>query len=274
MAEAETPAPTEQEELLASLADLAASGDEGSPSDEANPETAPSKRDDLEQVLKSLEAEPDRESCLEGLRTLEAATLKSSSCHQRILKAEGAKVLVALMALYLQDSEVQIVASNILQHLASSATADGAVLIAQAGGCAAACSAMDSHPEVAAVQQAACHAVELIAFAGPELRAQVLADGCAEAVIQALKKFRGNSAVTQACLAALQPLAEDKECQARLEKVGGMAAIISALADTKENAQVMYWGQIVMEGMCAGNSELRQEAIRKCHFQKIELEWG
>ena len=33
---------------------------------------------------------------------------------------------------------------------------------------------------------------------------------------------------------------------------------------------VRYWGQIVLAQLCAENPELRTEAQRKCHWQKIE----
>lgn len=243
------------------------------------PETAEhaadGRKEAISQALQSLQTlTADRDSCIANCRMLENITLKSSGSQARLLKADGAKTLTMIMAAHLKDAEVQMVVCRTLQHLASAVSANGPGILAQAGACAAARCAMEAHENDADVQQAACHAIELMAFGGPEPRSQAIIDGCPEAILQALKKFRDKAFVIQACMASLQALIEDVECQQRLVKAGALTVVITALGDCKDNAEVTYWGQLLINGLCNGNAELRQEAVRKCHFQKIELDFG
>ena len=38
---------------------------------------------------------------------------------------------------------------------------------------------------------------------------------------------------------------------AKVAKAGGIAAIIAALADHRDHAQMQYWGQIVLAHLCS-----------------------
>eukprot|EP00440_Ansanella_granifera_P033135 gb/GFBE01035952.1/.p1 GENE.gb/GFBE01035952.1/~~gb/GFBE01035952.1/.p1 ORF type:complete len:256 (+),score=50.49 gb/GFBE01035952.1/:1-768(+) len=238
-------------------------------------DVSPGSAKDVEQVVQSLlESTSDREVCLGCCKVLEAATLRSTNCQRRVLSCKGPEALVATMSAHLQDAEVQMYACRTLQHLASLGASEGPLVLAKAGACKAASESMASHPADATVQQAACHAIELIAFGGAEPRAQAHVSGCAQAVLKGLQQFRKDAAVQEANLAALQALIhEEPECREAVTKAGGLAAIIGALADHRDNAQVQYWGEVLLAGLCRDNAELRQEAMRKCHFQKLEIDF-
>ena len=52
----------------------------------------------------------------------------------------------------------------------------------------------------------------------------------------------------------LQQLFARQKCKrlrlAKVAKTGGIAAIIGALADHRDNSQMQYWGQIVLANLC------------------------
>mmetsp|Transcript_96583 Transcript_96583/g.171725 ORF Transcript_96583/g.171725 Transcript_96583/m.171725 type:complete len:253 (+) Transcript_96583:63-821(+) len=237
-----------------------------------SPSAAGRGREDIEQVLQLLaEASTDREACLAGCRKLEVTTLKSTVSQSRVLSADGAKVLSLVMAAHLKDSEVQLTACQLMQHLA--AASPGPEKLAEAGACAAACRAMDAHAEEPILHRAACHVVELVAFGGEMPRSQAVTDGCTEAVLGALKKFKGNAAVQEACLGALQALAEDSEGKERINEASGLGTVVSCLAERREDAQVLSWGQAIITELCRDNPELTQDAKRKCHYSGLQIDF-
>ncbi|CAJ1437469.1 unnamed protein product [Effrenium voratum] len=253
-----------------------------------------SRRKDAEQALQRLKCEVPREECLGACQLLESTSLRSRTCQQRLLELSAPEVLVATMKTHLADAELQIVLCRILQHLASLSNASARNLEA-AGACRAFKAAIEAHPSQAAVHQAACQALELVALGAQEdqnvssglgglgsfetLASAAVQDGLVETLIGSLKRFRADGHVQQACLAALQALQSGQSGQSgqssgsvseAVAKAGGIAAIIGALADHRDNAQLQYWGQVVLAALCHDNLELRADAQRKCHWQKIE----
>lgn len=229
-------------------------------------------KEDSELVLSTLaDAANDREAALEGLRVLEAATFKGSG-QSRVLSGDGVKGVTLVMTEHLTDAEVQVMACRVLQHLAA-ASSDGGLALAQAGACAAVRAAMDAHSGDPLVQQAACHATEVLAFGSPEVRSQAVSDGTGQAVMNAIKRHRANAFVQQAALPALHAMAEDGEqLLEQVKKAGTIAAIVAALSDHKDDPQVQNWGQLALRGLCSQSDELRTEALRKCHWQGLELD--
>lgn len=248
------------------------------PAGAASGQTAASAGSNIEEVLASLAKATgpwpeDLATTLAGCKALEAATLRSVPCQRRAFKADGAKVLVSSMQAHLKDCEVQVLACRVLQHLASLASLDGPAVLAEAGACAAVRAAMDAHAEDAEVQQAACHAVELMAFGGERPRAQAVAAGCPEGALKALKAFRQSLVVQQASLAALQAQVEDAGCREVLAKAGPVGSIINSVAEHKNDQEVLSWGKCLLKELCNQSDELRSDIIRKCHYQKIDLDF-
>ncbi|CAE6972437.1 unnamed protein product [Symbiodinium sp. CCMP2592] len=251
-----------------------------------------SRKDEVETSLQKLrdlaegraedaEAEAD---VAEVLEVLEAATLRSSTCQRRFLQLDGPQLLLTCMAAQLENVRIQLIACRILQHLASLVSLDAAEVLSDFGACEAIQKALEAHPNVAALHQAALQALELLAFTGTEARLKALRCGCPEVVVASLKRFRTDAHVQQACLAALQALLEDSavgttdseeesNCQEIVAKLGGIAAIVGALADHREDAQLQYWGQVVLSALCHDNVKLRAEAQQKCHWQRIEIDF-
>jgi len=230
-------------------------------------------KEDIEQALQTLKNSAERDSCLSACELIEAVTFRSTTCQQRLLEISGIEILLESMKKHLQDRELQIMFCRILQHLAASAPKE----LSKAGACSVLKAVLEAHPSEASVHQASWQALELIALRDEEARRVAVQDGCPELVVASLKKFRGpgDAAVQEACLAALQALLESATselCQS-VAKTGGIAAIIGALADHRDHAQMQYWGQIVLAHLCCDNPELRTEAQRKCHWQKIEIDF-
>lgn len=71
-----------------------------------------------------------------------------------------------------------------MQHLAASVTLDGPQHLSDVGAAAAAVASMGAHQGHAALQEAACYALELIAFGGLEPRERAVADGAVEATVR------------------------------------------------------------------------------------------
>ncbi|OLP88468.1 hypothetical protein AK812_SmicGene30205 [Symbiodinium microadriaticum] len=258
-----------------------------------------SRKDEVETSLQKLrdlalgegegreaDAEADKEEALGAvLEGLEAATLRSSTCQRRFLQLDGPQLLLTGMAAHLENMKIQLISCRILQHLASLVSLDAAEVLADFGACEAIQKALEAHPNVAALHQAALQALELLAFTGTEARLKALRCGCPEVVVASLKRFRTDAHVQQACLAALQALLEDSavgtstdseeesNCQEIVAKLGGIAAIVGALADHREDAQLQYWGQVVLSALCHDNVKLRAEAQQKCHWQRIEVDF-
>ncbi|CAE7457283.1 unnamed protein product [Symbiodinium natans] len=249
------------------------------------------RKDEVEaslQKLRDLEGEGKEggeevlSAALQALESLEAATLRSSTCQRRFFQLDGPQVLLASMGTHLQSMRLQLVGCRILQHLASLVSLDAAELLGDAGACEQIQRSLEAHPNTAALHQAALQALELVAFTGTEARLKALRCGLPEAVVASLKRFRSDAHVQQACLAALQALLEDStvgsttmdaeppSCQETVAKLGGIAAIVGALADHREDAQLQYWGQVVLTALCQDNVTLRAEAQQKCHWQRIE----
>ena len=237
----------------------------------------PGRKDEVEASLQKLQDLKDTSEVTAALLSLEAATLRSSSCQRRFLQLDGSGVLLKSMEVHLDDQKIQIIGCRVLQHLASLVSLEAAEVLAKAGACEVIKSSLEAHTN-AALHQAALQALELIAFTGSEARARAINCGCPEAVVASLKRFRSDANVQQACLAALQALLEDScgteaeeaNCQETVAKSGGIAAIVGALADHRDDAQLQYWGQVVLTALCHDNVKLRAEAQQKCHWQRIE----
>ena len=238
------------------------------------------RKDEVEASLQILREEAegrDKEVVAAALQALEAATLRSTSCQRRFLQLDGPKLLLASMEANLESVKIQVVGCRILQHLASLVSLEAAEILAEAGACEVIKTSVEAHAN-APLHQAALQALELIAFTGSEARARAIHCGCPEVVVASLKRFRSDANVQQACLAALQALLEDSNgaedaeanCQETVAKSGGIAAIVGALADHREDAQLQYWGQVVLTALCHDNVKLRAEAQQKCHWQRIE----
>jgi len=241
----------------------------------ASPSAVALEERGLEKYVSSLfgAALDDRDTCLEACAALEAATVRSVATHRRLLRADGAEAVAGAMSSFLEDAEVQLVACQVLQHLASSSSADGAGHVARSGGCAAIVAALDAHRADPLVLQAACHALELVAFGGVAARTLVVADGAAEALVRVLKEASGQAHALQAALAALQALIErNPECTQKVADAGGIAAIVNVLGSSKNDRQIQYWGRLLLQGLCTENRSLRTEAVRKLHYQGVDME--
>ena len=230
-------------------------------------------KEDVEQALQTLKNCAERDSCLSACELIEAVTFRSTTVQQRLVEMSGIEILLESMKKYLQDKELQIMFCRVLQHVASIAPRE----LSNAGLCALLKETLEVHTSEAAVHQASWQVLELTVLMDEEARRLAIQDGYPELVVASLKKFRGpgDAAVQEACLAALQALLESATselCQ-MVAKTGGIAAIIGALADHRDNSQMQYWGQIVLANLCCDNPELRTEAQRKCHWQKIEIDF-
>merc|ERR1712176_673992 len=100
---------------------------------------------------------------------------------------------------------------------------------------------------------------ELVAFGSSEGRAAAVTDGAVEAEIKIIKTHRKSIDLLQAAIAALQALIEDPDCQRQISKAGGIAALVAALGEHRENQQIQYWGKLLLQGLANANSELRTE---------------
>eukprot|EP00404_Azadinium_spinosum_P061420 CAMPEP_0180716542 /NCGR_PEP_ID=MMETSP1038_2-20121128/13509_1 /TAXON_ID=632150 /ORGANISM="Azadinium spinosum, Strain 3D9" /LENGTH=239 /DNA_ID=CAMNT_0022748977 /DNA_START=66 /DNA_END=783 /DNA_ORIENTATION=+ len=233
------------------LPPLTSPRDEVTPAETAAPDAAdpPKKaaKEELQQVVRTLLAEvEDREGCLAACATLESATLEAAHATGESLRRD-AQALTSAMRQHPSDAEVQTTACRAIQHLAASTLAGAAVQLGDAGACNAIRAAMDALPSDALVQQAACHALELLAFGGEGPRSQAVADGAVEAGVRALKGHRNNGHTLQAATAALHAMIEDgPESVQRLTKAGGIAAIVSALSDCRDEQQLQYWGRLLL----------------------------
>jgi len=223
-----------------------------------------------------LESTQDRDGCMAACQAIEIATARSSTVHRRLLAAHGAEALVAAMSAHSDVAEIQLIACHALQHLATAASCGGAARVADAGGCEAMLLALGpAHSQDPLLAQAAAHALELVAFGGPLPRGRAVSDGAVEVLLSALKAHRANAAVQLAVLAALQTVVErNPDCQQidRVSKCNGINNIVSSLGEHKSDKQVQYWGRLLLQGICASNRDLRAEALRKLHYQGIELE--
>jgi len=133
--------------------------------------------------------------------------------------------------------------------------------------------AIDAHADDALVQQVACHALELIAFGGAVPCSRGVAEGVVGAVLRVLKTQRGKVGALRAALAALQAILSDGEgARQRVVTGGGLKAIVDILGDAKGDANIQYWGRLLLQSLCAENHDLRAEAARKLHWKGIELD--
>lgn len=239
-------------------------------------DVAAAKGGELKEAIQMLATDPsDRDQCLARCAVIEAATLKRSSCHGKVLALGGPAGLVGAMRAHPKDEEVQAVAARALQHLASATTLQGASKVAEAGACAVVTAAMDRFPNHALVQQVACGVLELVAFGGVEPRARAIKEGAVEAVTKALKAHRTSANIQLAALAALQAFASGDEvldCGKRFSDTGGVHGLIASLGDHKEDAWVQYWGNCFIRSLGAKNPELRTEIQRQCHWKNITLD--
>lgn len=234
---------------------------------------AASDPDKLVQALK-VSAE-QREACAEALAALEAAAARSQSAQCRMLTIGAAQVVVDAMRAHGGVVEVQLLSCLVLQHLASNISMGGALRISEARGCEAITIAMNANSGNALLAQAGAQTLELIAFASPETRQRAVEDGALEALLSVLKVHRHSVDAQQAALAALQTLVErNPDCQ-QVERVAaaeGIALIITTLSDHRAERQVQYWGRLLLQNICLGNRDLKAEAVRKLHYQGIEME--
>merc|ERR1712014_524657 len=162
--------------------------------------------------------------------------------------------------------EIQMIACRALQHLSTSP--EGAAQVAEAGGCKACVDIMSARPEDALVQQLACHALELIAFGGSEPRLRAISDGAAEVPVQVLKLHRASPLAQQAALAALQAILEEGGASQQIvADAGGLQAAVNTVSDHKGDANIQYWGRLLIQSLCIGNNDLRAEASRKLHYK-------
>merc|ERR1711924_578825 len=149
----------------------------------------------------------------------------------------------------------------------------GAARIAEAGGCEALLRGVAGPDPLLA--QAAAHALELVAFGGPVSRERAVNDGAVEMLLSALKAHRSASELQEAVLAALQTVIEkNPDCQQieRLAAANGIPSIVTSLGEHKEDQKVQYWGRLLMQAICSESRDLRAEALRKLHYQGVELE--
>mmetsp|Transcript_68504 Transcript_68504/g.120016 ORF Transcript_68504/g.120016 Transcript_68504/m.120016 type:complete len:242 (-) Transcript_68504:76-801(-) len=223
-------------------------------------------------------ASRNRERCLVACVGLEIALRPSASqapLYQQALDAGSVEALIAAMTAQRGAAEVQMVACQALQHLAAAATEGGASRVAAAGGCRAVVIAMGAHAGDVLLLQAAAQALELIAFGGSVSRERAVEEGAVEALLSMLKAQRHVQPVQQAALAALQTLVEKHPDCHQVERVaaaGGIATIISTLGDNKTHKQIQYWGRMLLQILCNENRDLKSEAVRKLHYQGIEMD--
>lgn len=242
--------------------------------------TSPSvgRRGDPEQLVQSLlDSTQDRDGCLAACIALEAAAARSSALHRRILTSGGAEALVAAMAAHRGAADIQVVACHALQHLAAAASCNGAMTVAEAGGIEAMLLAAGSaHAHDPLVIQAVAHALELVAFGGPLPRQRAVSNGAVEVLVSALKVHRGAvEDLQQAVLAALQTIVvRNPDCQQveRFAAADGIQRIVTCLGEHRADTQVQYWGRLLLHDVCTENRDLRTEALRKLHYQGVELE--
>lgn len=239
--------------------------------------SAPSKpKADAPDVISLRDSIQDRDECLAACTALEAATARSSALHRHVVSSGGVEALVEVMAAHRQDVDIQLAACHTLQHLAASAACHGAARVAEAGGCEGILLAMGSmHSQNTLLVQAAAQTLELVAFGGPSQRKRAVDAGAVEGLASVLKVHRSNADVQQAVLAALQTIVErDPDCQQidRLAAADGISRIIASLGEHKADQQVQYWARLLLHDVCTENRELRTEALRKLHYQGIELE--
>jgi len=231
-------------------------------------------RNEHEPLVQALiDSTQDGETCLAALVTLESATARSGTLHRRVLAAGGAEALVAAMTTHREVADIQLVACHAIQHLAAAASYGGAARVAEAGGCEVLLQAIEGPDPLLA--QAAAHALELVAFGGPLPRQRAVSDGAVEVLLSALKAHRSAAEMQEAVLAALQTVVEKKpDCQQieRLAAANGIPCIVTSLGEHKADQKVQYWGRLLMQLICSENRDLRAEALRKLHYQGIELE--
>jgi hypothetical protein len=220
----------------------------------------------------------DPKRCFDACIALEAATAKSSHIHARIVDAGGIEAIVDAMTpheTHETNAQIQLVACHTLQHLSSSSSYQGADKVAEAGGCKAIALALSgNYCGDPLLVQAAAHALEIIAFGGPRGRERTVRHGAIEALLAALKMHRTSVDVCQAGLAALQAIVEkDPDCQQaeRFAKANGISNIVSTLGEHKSDKQVQYWGRLLLHSLCEDNRDLKAEAMRKLHYQGIDL---
>jgi hypothetical protein len=114
-----------------------------------------------------------------------------------------------------------------------------------------------------------------VAFGGPLSRQQAVNEGAVEVLLSALKAHRGAAEMQEAVLAALQTVIEkNPDCQQieRLAAANGIHAVVTSLGEHRSDQKVQYWGRLLMHSVCNENRDLRTEALRKLHYQGIELE--
>lgn len=242
------------------------------------PSKAAEKEQEAERSLGLLEAlgmlagpPEDGAVCLAACQAIETATMRSSQCHARVLCPGGGQTVVAAMLKHQEDAEIQVAAICAIQHLVTSS--EVAMDLVAAGACDAILSAMDTHSETLLLQQAACHALEMFAFAGPEASTAIVAKGGAEAVLRVLKSNRREAEVLRAAFATLQAMLHATGGVAqRILDDGGVAAMVSTLSDRKEDPLLLHWGQLMLQGLCAGNADLKADIKNKCHWKGVTLD--
>lgn len=224
-------------------------------------------------------ARRNRERCLIACLNLEMALRPTSSqqpLFAQALAAGSVEAIVEAMSAQRGAVEVQMVACQALQHVSAASADGGATRVAASGGCQAVVIAIGAHSTDVLLLQAAAQALELIAFGGSTSRERAVEDGAVEALLGVMKAHRHVQPVQQAALAALQTLVEKQpDCQQaeRVAAAGGIAAVVTSLGDSKTNRQIQYWGRMLLQNLCAENRDLRAEAIRKLHYQGIEIDF-
>eukprot|EP00929_Paragymnodinium_shiwhaense_P055562 TRINITY_DN27838_c0_g1_i1.p1 TRINITY_DN27838_c0_g1~~TRINITY_DN27838_c0_g1_i1.p1 ORF type:complete len:299 (-),score=105.05 TRINITY_DN27838_c0_g1_i1:106-1002(-) len=225
-----------------------------------------------EQVLEALSRGPLPESdCLQALEALELATMRSGNMQAKLLAGSGAKSLLETMTAQLANADVQVASLKTVQHLAASP--EGADAMASLDACGTCVAAMKAHNEQALLQQVACHALEILAFASDSAKEKAVASSAVEAILQVLRYHKKHVKVQQAALAALQALVcGSPGTQKRMADAGGIPAAVTTLVEHKKNQSVQYWGRLLLVALCAGNKELRLETVRKLHWQGMEID--
>eukprot|EP00405_Crypthecodinium_cohnii_P052793 CAMPEP_0206601224 /NCGR_PEP_ID=MMETSP0325_2-20121206/46464_1 /ASSEMBLY_ACC=CAM_ASM_000347 /TAXON_ID=2866 /ORGANISM="Crypthecodinium cohnii, Strain Seligo" /LENGTH=240 /DNA_ID=CAMNT_0054113079 /DNA_START=76 /DNA_END=798 /DNA_ORIENTATION=+ len=193
-------------------------------------------------------------------------------CDPKLLALDICEVLVAVLRANVKDPDILTVALRALQHLAAASACKGPQKVSNAGAVSEAVAAMMNHESNLLLQQVGCHLIELVAFAGPKLRAKTIKEGGVDAATKALKMHKSAAAVQSAALAALQAMGEEGiDCSRRFAECDGVGALVLSLTEHKNDPQVMYWGRLLFRTLSASDTELRSQVQNKMHWQGVDL---
>jgi len=180
------------------------------------------------------------------------ATLANLACgsaeHKRAIASVGAAAAICgAMAAQRHRSHLMESGCRALANLVSERSLVRPVQVA--GGLERVCSALQSHPDDAAVQEEGLAFVANVAFEGREGRQELVRLGCPVLLCRALAAHQSRHAVLQEGCAALANLSQEEAAADALSKAGGGLLVAHAMADHLGDERLQMFGVAALDNL-------------------------